>query len=192
MNKLNLGCGKNIKEGWINVDCMELPGVDVVWNWGVGELIPNFSHDVIDEVYCSHVLEHIPNALQAMQELHWLCKDGAKAVFRVPYGSSDNAWEDPTHVRPYFLRSFAYFSQMMYGAADYGYRGDWEVEEIKLLVPESKHDKDINVILAKIESQRNIVTEMIVTMRCVKPIRTASKDPGPGAQFKLMIDTIEG
>lgn len=189
MNKLNLGCGKNIKEGWINVDCVSGPGVDIVWKWGAGQ---HFRHPfIIQEVYCSHVLEHITNPLEAMEELYGICGANAKAVFRTPYGSSDNAWEDPTHVRPYFVRSFAYFSQMMYFGADYGYRGDWEVEEVKLLIPESKHKKDTTEMMADIDTKRNIVIEMITTMRCIKPIRVVGDKASDGT-FRLVIEAVEG
>jgi hypothetical protein len=46
-----------------------------------------------------------------MEELHRIAKPNAKVVFKVPYGSSDRAFEDPTHVRQYFLHSFDYFCQ---------------------------------------------------------------------------------
>jgi len=29
-SKLNVGCGRNIKEGWINLDSAALPGVELV------------------------------------------------------------------------------------------------------------------------------------------------------------------
>lgn len=34
-----------------------------------------------------------------MNELHRIANQIAKAVFKVPYGSSDSAFEDPMHVR---------------------------------------------------------------------------------------------
>ncbi len=32
MKKLNLGCGKDIRKGYINLDLKKLPGVDIVHN----------------------------------------------------------------------------------------------------------------------------------------------------------------
>ena len=32
MKKLNLGCGNDIRQGYINLDVAELDGVDVVWD----------------------------------------------------------------------------------------------------------------------------------------------------------------
>ncbi len=34
--KLDLGCGKNKKVGWIGVDCLPFEGVDVVFNLADG------------------------------------------------------------------------------------------------------------------------------------------------------------
>ena len=57
--------------------------------------------DSIDEFLLSHVIAHISTPLDLMQELHRIAKPGAVAKIRVPYGSSDDAFEDPTHVRQY-------------------------------------------------------------------------------------------
>ena len=66
-----------------------------------------------------------------MQELWRIAKPNAKMVIRVPHGASDDAWEDPTHVRAYFSNSFGYYSQPYYWRADYGYRGDWLHEKLQ-------------------------------------------------------------
>ncbi len=31
-DKLNVGCGKDIQQGWINLDSMALPGFDMVFD----------------------------------------------------------------------------------------------------------------------------------------------------------------
>jgi len=33
MKKLNLGCGNDIRQGYINLDVAKLDGVDVVWDY---------------------------------------------------------------------------------------------------------------------------------------------------------------
>ncbi|MGH0945309.1 hypothetical protein ACQVTS_30210 [Bacillus mycoides] len=125
----------------------------------------------------SIVLEHIQSPLPLMEELHRIMKPNAKAVFRVPYGSSDNAFEDPTHVKQYFLHSFDYFSQPCYWRADYGYRGDREVEKIQLVVDANGYQgKSAAHILEAVHTHRNVVLEMIVELRAVKPIREANRE----------------
>lgn len=132
--RLNIGCGRNILAGWINIDSAILPGVDVVADLEqcVRQPLP-FPDSSCDEFLLSHVLEHVRNALGLMQELHRIAKPDAKIVIRTPHGSSDDAWDDPTHVRPYFPNSFNYFSQLAYWRADYGYRGDWELKKLLCL-----------------------------------------------------------
>ncbi len=98
--RLNLGCGRFPISGWVNVDSVKLPEVDVVADLEAGSL--PFANDSVSEIAGSHLLERIRNSLGLMQELHRIAKPDARATFRVPYGSSDDADTDPTHVRRYF------------------------------------------------------------------------------------------
>jgi SAM-dependent methyltransferase len=177
--RLNPGCGAKRFLDCANLDRDEAWEPDFVGNLelpGMHPSVPVFPDDTFDSVYCSHTLEHIWNPLVFLQELHRICVSNAIAIFRVPYGSSDNAWEDPTHVRPYFLDSFGYFSQAAYGGADYGYRGDWAVVKRELLIRPGlgmeRYLDDLETLLGFVMSHRNIVEELKVTIRCVKPIRT--------------------
>jgi SAM-dependent methyltransferase len=176
--RLHLGCGKDIREGWINLDVSPLPGVAVVADLDDCRNTPlPLADNSIDEFFASHVIEHLHHPLPFMQELHRVASNGAKAVFHVPYGSSDDADADPTHVRRYFVNSFHFFSQLAYKRADYGYRGDWEIEGIVLAVAAERYTGiDQARIFEDIRSQRNVVIEMIATLKAVKPIRT------PGSQ----------
>ena len=171
--KLHLGCGRNVLEGWVNLDTVALPGVDVVFDLETCARTPlPFADDSVDEVLANHVIEHIAHPLPLMQELHRVARAGATAVFAVPYGSSDDAYEDPTHVRRYFLNSFSYFSQPAYWRADYGFRGDWATRKVTLVVDGDRYThKSPDEILAAVRAERNVVKEMVVEMVAVKPIR---------------------
>jgi SAM-dependent methyltransferase len=170
---LHLGCGRNVLPGWVTVDSQPLPGVNVVFNLDdcQRQALP-LAGDSVDEFLASHVIEHLRHPLPFMQELHRVAKPGARAVFRVPYGSSDEAYEDPTHVRQYFTNSFGYFSQPFYWRADYGYRGDWSTERVTLLVDAERYaGKSAEQVMSDIHALRNVVKEMIVDLRAIKPIR---------------------
>jgi SAM-dependent methyltransferase len=173
VRRLHLGCGTDIREGWINLDAQKLPGVDVVADLDDCRRRPlPFAADSFDEFLCSHVLEHLRDALGFMQEMHRIARPDALITIHVPYGSSDDADEDPTHVRRLFLYSFSYFSQRGYWYADYGYSGDWDVENVVLTVDAVRHaGKSFDQIYEEIRSQRNVVLEMIATLKAVKPAR---------------------
>lgn len=173
VQRLNLGCGRNAIAGWVNVDSMKLPGVDIVADLDrCAETPLPFEADSIDEFLLSHVIEHLRAPLPLMQELWRIAKPGAKLTALTPYGHSDDAWEDPTHVRPYFLSSYGYFSQPFYWRADYGYRGDWQPEHIVLKVKRAGNEgMTAEQVMAKIMNLRNVVVEMSAELSAVKPMR---------------------
>lgn len=180
MKKLWLGAGKHPKEGWVNLDMIAHPGIDVVADLEKCASVPlPFGDDEFEEIGGSHVLEHVVNTLPMMQELHRIAKNGAKCWFRLPHGGSDDAWENPTHVRPYFAHSFGYFGQPFFWREDYGFKGDWATEQVFLSIAPEVWDflgGDVEKIAGAVRNQRNVVLEMFVTMRCVKPIREAKRE----------------
>lgn len=58
--KVDLACGNN-KHGddWIGVDIVETPSVDIVHN--LNQYPWPFESNSVDEVHCSHYIEHIPH-----------------------------------------------------------------------------------------------------------------------------------
>lgn len=176
--RLNLGCGRDYREGWVNVDHPDATThKDVDWDFdgGLNVRVVDALADGFDHAEGSHVLEHLHEPLRFMQNLWRFANPGATARFLLPYGSSDDAWEDPTHVRPYFLNSFGFFSQPFYWRADYGYKGDWQPKLIVLHldgVPELPDDR----LMLLINSQRNVVAEMEVVLEAVKPARAPERE----------------
>ena len=176
--RLNVGCGRNIIDGWVNLDVMSLPGIDIVADLEDCAITPlPFEDDSFDEFLLSHVIEHIRNPLPLMQELWRIAKPNAKMVIRVPHGASDDAWEDPTHVRAYFSNSFGYYSQPYYWRADYGYRGDWLHEKLTFVVSQQGNaNLSPADVLQKIQYYRNMVQEMIAELVCTKPAREPRRE----------------
>jgi len=105
--KLNLGCGKDIREGYVNLDIHPLAGIDVVHN--LAEIPWPFDDDSFDEVLMISILEHLPNTTAAMEEVWRICRHGALVVVQVPHWNSRTAWHDPTHVRPFTSETFDFF-----------------------------------------------------------------------------------
>lgn len=173
--KLHLGCGKTRMDGWLNVDQVEVPGVtDMCVDLDSGDLALMLDPDSVDESLGLHVIEHLSNPLDFMAALWSVTKPGGTVTFETPYGSSDDAWEDPTHVRPYFVNSWGYFGQPFYFRADYGYAADWRVAELTLAVDAGRWaDSAPADVLAAVQSERNVVEFMRVTLEAVKPARAA-------------------
>jgi len=101
MLNLNLGCGADYREGWINYD-LEAKA-DVCGNCEEG--LPFKDHSV-DFVLASHVLEHVHDLRALKKELHRVMKKGGVLVVVVPYYLSPDAWGDDTHCRAFSKQSF--------------------------------------------------------------------------------------
>ena len=127
--KINLGCGMepNLERGWINLDWLDLPGIDVIHNLLVYPW--PFDDNVADEILARDVLEHMPNftpdnqasAIAFVNECYRILKPGGKLFMTMPHWQSKNLWIDPTHVRGYDEKSFDYFDPTTDFGKAYGY-----------------------------------------------------------------------
>jgi SAM-dependent methyltransferase len=107
--KVDLACGQSKQEGFVGVDIVKLPGVDIVHNL---EVYPwPFEDNSVDEVFCSHYVEHTPCLMKFMNELHRIMKIGAKCTVLAPYYTSMRCWQDPTHLRAISEASFLYYNK---------------------------------------------------------------------------------
>jgi len=105
--KLDIACGKKTKDGFTGVDIWE--GAEIVADL---EKFPwPFADNSVDEIYCSHYIEHTPDLISFANELYRIMKVGAKAEIIAPYYSSIRAWQDPTHLRAISENTFLYFSK---------------------------------------------------------------------------------
>ena len=173
--RLNLGCGRDIRPGWVNIDCAPLPGVDHVVDFDGKPVLP-FADDSVAYSEGSHVVEHLRDPLPFMAELWRVTEPGGRAVFRCPYGSTDDADEDPTHVRRMFPGSWGYFGQPHYWRASYSYGGDWQPAQVELVIFPGLSDATDPELRSMIRFQRNVVAEMAATLRCVKPAREPRRE----------------
>lgn len=102
-----MGCGKDILPWYLNRDIVQLPGVDKVFDF---EKFPYpFQDNEFEEIYCSHILEHMNELWKVMEEFTRIGKNWAHIKVKVPYFASPNAWWDYTHKRTFNTNSFDYF-----------------------------------------------------------------------------------
>lgn len=56
--KLNLGCGDDVRKGWVNIDDGDLPGVT---RWNLSDGLPKSCSANVSEIAALNVLEHLPH-----------------------------------------------------------------------------------------------------------------------------------
>ncbi len=104
--KYNLGCGLTHLDGYVNVDYREWKGVDLVLDLNREWTIPN---DSADEIFASHIIEHVDSIEHFMRESHRVLKSGGMLIIRTPFGNSLDAMCDHTHKRPIYPETFGSF-----------------------------------------------------------------------------------
>lgn len=103
--KLNLGCCNVHIPGFVNVDRVE-PADQIVdlsefWPWEDSSVEHIVAHDII---------EHLPNKIRTMNELHRVLVPGGSVSIVVPTTDGTGAWQDPTHISYWNRPSFWYYT----------------------------------------------------------------------------------
>lgn len=116
--KIDLGCGKAKKPGFVGVDLIAFEGVDVVldigkarWPWEGGS---------VTEAHCSHFLEHLTawERVHFANELDRVLAPGAACQLVVPHWASNRAYGDPTHQWPPVAEMWFFYLDRKWRAAN--------------------------------------------------------------------------
>jgi len=108
MEKLNIGCGTDIKKGFVNLDRVELQGVDVVHD--LNKFPWPFKDDEFDYINAEQILEHLDDIPHALRELWRISKNRGRIHIAVPHYASPGAWFDLTHKHPFGWMSLDYMA----------------------------------------------------------------------------------
>ena len=99
MKKLNLGCGRDIRKDYINLDNGDLPNID--FKHDLTKFPYPFLDNYFDEILSLGTLELInASFLEIMEELYRICKSKAIIVVRVP------AFPSPYSVQNLRIKNF--------------------------------------------------------------------------------------
>lgn len=109
--RLNLGCASNKLEDFVNADIDSRCGPDVLCYPGEG--LP-FRDGTFQFALVSHVLEHVREPFQLMDELWRVLVPGAAALIVVPHGMSYTQLGTPSHVAAYIPNTFTAFQESRY------------------------------------------------------------------------------
>lgn len=105
--KFNVGCGRDVRPGYINVDKYPVHGVSFYDLEGTDPLCVM---GLADEIVCRDVLEHVKDLSKVMTSLALALRHEGRLVVRVPHFTSRNNATDPTHRRQFSSRTFACFT----------------------------------------------------------------------------------
>lgn len=172
--KLHIGCGKTYMNDWVNIDSSKDVQTDLLFD--VDKVSPRkklpYDDNSVEAILASHVFEHLQNPMKLLQELYRVATPDCILNIKVPHGASDGAWTDPTHVRPYYPTSFAYFGQPCYEHyVSYGYTADWEATKLELTPQEHFLRLNDQEFLNAVQLSRNSVFEISCFLVPHKPPR---------------------
>ena len=104
---LDVGCGQNKFPGAIGIDANPRSHADVIHDLGIFPY--PFANDEFDEIVCRHVIEHVPDVLGFVSELHRITKPGGRLKIVTPHYSNPDWATDPTHRNHFNSYSFTCF-----------------------------------------------------------------------------------
>lgn len=120
--RISLGAGEEpeLEKGWVNVDIVKLPGIQVVHN--LMSFPWPFEDESAEYIKAKDIIEHLdhyarikdtsgsrPTILAFIEECYRILKPNGILWIQTPSWQSDFLWIDPTHVRGFDIRSFDFF-----------------------------------------------------------------------------------
>ncbi len=187
--KLNLGCGFDKRDGYINLDNFEHCNPDILHD--IESAPYPFPDDYFDEILIKHVLEHVGQTFsvfkKVIQEIYRISRDGAKIIIQVPNYKHVTFWSDPTHVRAFDEITFSMMSRKQndewiksksnYTMLSYILNVDFEITNTKYIAEKNaiaklniQSDKELSDTIVELNTnQWNIIKEFWFELKAIKP-----------------------
>jgi SAM-dependent methyltransferase len=148
MAVLDIGCGNKRQEpGAIGLDRQPGSSAEILcelarFPWPVRD-------NCAEKIYLSHFLEHQPDILRVMAEVHRIAKPGAEVLIVTPHYSSPDSYTDPTHLFHLGFHSFDYFERSGFDDFTYG-AGGFRILERRLTFGGNLLLDNLGCLLARI------------------------------------------
>ena len=111
--KLNLGCGFNKINGFVNIDVSEISNADCKHD--LMQFPWPFEDNSVDHIVAKDILEHVGSTpddfINVLKEMYRVSCNGAAWEVQFPHHRCDIAYDDPTHVRRLTSTTFKLFDQ---------------------------------------------------------------------------------
>ena len=95
MKILDVGCGANKTPGAIGLDNNPRTAADVIHD--LGDIPYPFADNEFDLVVSNHVVEHVPDVMAFIGELHRITRPGGRIKLLTPHYTNPDWANDPTH-----------------------------------------------------------------------------------------------
>jgi predicted SAM-dependent methyltransferase len=126
---LDVGCGANKYEGAIGLDNNPRTAADVIHD--LGDLPYPFPDNEFDLIIASHVVEHVPDLMAFIGELHRIAQPGARIRIATPHYTNPDWPNDPTHKN--HINSYT-FNTFLPGRRVFDFYTDVELRPIRTYV----------------------------------------------------------
>ena len=133
--KLDLGCGKYPKLGFLGVDSGPTSGAQIKQD--VMEYLGSLDEGTVSEVHASHFLEHFEpkGLLNLLNEVNRVLVPGGMLDVTVPHFSNPEYYSDPTHRQAFGIYTFAYFCESSIFERDlpvYARISTWHLDKVTI------------------------------------------------------------
>ena len=131
MRILDVGCGDEKVKGATGIDCVAMPGVDIVHD--LNSYPWPLKNNSFDLIYLNNIIEHLPNPIKFMEEVYRICKKGGKVKIITVYWNHSDSVTDPQHVSFFNEYSWDFFTGKRKG---YYTNCRFEIESLELTYDE--------------------------------------------------------
>ncbi len=128
--KLNVGCGTDYREGFVNIDgSTRLPRVDRVIDISTDRLTCHFAAGSVDHILANDIVEHHYHweAVALLQDFHTLLRPGGTAEIRVP---------DAAHIIRHWRMPMERKLTLLFGGQDIPQGRDAEMDQSRKQFPQ--------------------------------------------------------